>query len=250
LCSLACEVGRPKWFASPPWGSSIGGCCRWPAAARGRRCRQGRTAPVGTGDHAPFRAWRRTPFGIDRAGTAASGRRVRSPVVARSASPQPRHRVVSLPFFRGRLGGADRRRRAKLLVALGQGRGNVGFLVALLVVAGIVAWKLVFKYRTVAGDAALASMRSMFDHLRTRASSGAVCGAALQPTIGRGWIDVARGVFYRRADGERETKKRKPAVPLPPELHDHLRRWKRRGQRFAVEWYGEPVTSRNCPVLC
>ena len=52
-----------------------------------------------------------------------------------------------------------------------------------------------------------------------------------------------RGVFYRRADGERETKKRKPAVPLPPELHDHLRRWKRRGQRFAVEWYGEPVTS-------
>jgi hypothetical protein len=61
-----------------------------------------------------------------------------------------------------------------------------------------------------------------------------VCGAALQPTVGRGWIDVARGVFYRRAEGERETKKRKP-VPLPPELHDHIRRWKRRGQRFAVE---------------
>jgi uncharacterized protein (TIGR04222 family) len=59
----------------------------------------------------------------------------------------------------------------KLLVALGQGRGNVGFLVALLVVAGVVAWKLVFKYRTVAGDSALASMRSMFDHLRTRTSS-------------------------------------------------------------------------------
>jgi integrase len=79
--------------------------------------------------------------------------------------------------------------------------------------------------------------------LYTGTRAGAVCGAALQPTIGRGWIDVARGVFYRRAEGERETKKRKPPVPLPPELHDHLRRWKRQGQRFAVEWYGEPVTS-------
>jgi NAD(P)-dependent dehydrogenase (short-subunit alcohol dehydrogenase family) len=56
-------------------------------------------------------------------------------------------------------------------------------------------------------------------------------------------LNVARGVFYRRADGERETKKQKPPVPLPPELHNHLRRWKRRGQRFAVEWYGKPVTS-------
>jgi integrase len=78
--------------------------------------------------------------------------------------------------------------------------------------------------------------------LYTGTRAGAVCGAALQPTVGRGWIDVARGVFYRRADGERETKKRKPSIPLPPELHGHLRRWKRRGQRFAVEWYGEPVT--------
>jgi integrase len=78
--------------------------------------------------------------------------------------------------------------------------------------------------------------------LYTGTRAGAVCGAALLPTTGRGWIDVARGVFYRRADGERETKKRKPSIPLPPELHGHLRRWKRRGQRFAVEWYGEPVT--------
>jgi integrase len=70
--------------------------------------------------------------------------------------------------------------------------------------------------------------------LYTGTRAGAVCGAALQPTIGRGWIDVGRGVFYRRADGERETKKRKPSIPLPPELHGHLRRWKHRGQRFAV----------------
>jgi integrase len=73
----------------------------------------------------------------------------------------------------------------------------------------------------------------------TRAS--AVCGAALEPTVGRGWIDVDRGVFYRRAAGVRETKKRQPAVPLPPGLLAHLRRWERRGQRFAVEWNRDPV---------
>jgi hypothetical protein len=50
----------------------------------------------------------------------------------------------------------------------------------------------------------------------TRAS--AVCGAALQPTVGHGWIDLDRGVFYRRPAGQRETKKRQPPVPLP----DHL----------------------------
>src|SRR5215468_6113341 len=63
--------------------------------------------------------------------------------------------------------------------------------------------------------------------LYTGTRAGAICGAALQPTVGRGWIDIARGVFYRRPEGERETKKRKPPVPLPPELHGHLRRWKR-----------------------
>ena len=74
----------------------------------------------------------------------------------------------------------------------------------------------------------------------TRAS--AVCGAALQATVGHGWVDLDRGVFYRRPAGHRETKKRQPPVPLPDQLLAHLRRWKRRGQRFAVEW--------NCEVRC
>jgi hypothetical protein len=73
----------------------------------------------------------------------------------------------------------------------------------------------------------------------TRAS--AVCGAALEPTVGRGWIDLDRGVFYRRPAGRLETKKRQPPVPMPPGLLAHLRRWRRRGQRFAVEWNREAV---------
>lgn len=75
----------------------------------------------------------------------------------------------------------------------------------------------------------------------TRAS--AVCGAALQPTAGYGWIDLDRGVFYRRPVGQRETKKRQPPVPLPDHLLAYLRRWQRRGQRFAVEWNGHSVKS-------
>lgn len=73
----------------------------------------------------------------------------------------------------------------------------------------------------------------------TRAS--AVCAAALGPTPGAAWIDLERGIFYRRAEGERETKKRKPPVRLPSRLLAHLRRWKKLGQRYAVEWRAEPV---------
>jgi integrase len=71
--------------------------------------------------------------------------------------------------------------------------------------------------------------------------SGAVCAAALEPTEGAGWIDLERGIFYRRPKGQRETKKRRPPVPLPNRLLAHLRRWRRHGQRFAVEWNGNPV---------
>ena len=54
---------------------------------------------------------------------------------------------------------------------------------------------------------------------------------------------MTNAVFYRRPAGRRETSKRQPPVPLPPGLLAHLRPWKRRSQRFAVEWNGAPVAS-------
>lgn len=75
----------------------------------------------------------------------------------------------------------------------------------------------------------------------TGSRAGAICAAALQPTTGHGWIDLERGVFYRRPRGRRETKKRQPPVPLPRKLLAHMRRWKRLGQRFCVEWNRAPV---------
>jgi integrase len=75
----------------------------------------------------------------------------------------------------------------------------------------------------------------------TRAS--AICGASFRHASGRGFVDLGAGVFYRRAVGARETKKRQPPVKLPPRLLAHMRRWHRRGlcAEFVVEWEGKPV---------
>lgn len=98
--------------------------------------------------------------------------------------------------------------------------------------------------------------------LYTGTRSGAVCGAATRPTEGHGFVDYDRGVFYRRAEGKRETKKRQPPVRLPDRLLAHMRRWATTEVRiktenrcksrtvgrmishdFVVEWQGEPVLS-------
>ncbi len=98
--------------------------------------------------------------------------------------------------------------------------------------------------------------------LYTGTRSAAICGAALAPTEGRGFVDLDRGVFYRKGQGDRETKKRQPAVRLPDRLLAHMRRWvatpikvktgvrgksKTAGRMishdYVVEWNGEPVLS-------
>jgi integrase len=75
--------------------------------------------------------------------------------------------------------------------------------------------------------------------------SSAICGAALMPAVGRGHVDLERGVFYRRGIGRRQTKKRQPPVKLAPRLLAHLRRWQRLGlsKKSVVEWNGSPVQS-------
>jgi integrase len=77
--------------------------------------------------------------------------------------------------------------------------------------------------------------------LYTGTRARAICSAAFEPFEGHGYIDVERGVFYRRPAGAPETKKRRPPVPLPARLLAHVRRWERLGQRFCVEWNGAAV---------
>jgi integrase len=106
-----------------------------------------------------------------------------------------------------------------------------------------------YRYREVqkgfaTGRRSLAHVaRFILVALYTGTRAGAICGAALAPEAGKGWIDLESGVFYRRAAGRRETKKRQTPVRLPPRLLCHLRRWARLGvsNRYVVEFNGEPV---------
>jgi integrase len=78
--------------------------------------------------------------------------------------------------------------------------------------------------------------------LYTGSRASVIASAALQPEPGRPYVDTETGIYHRRPAGERQTKKRKPNVPLPPRLLSHIRRWKRQGARYVVEWHGKPVT--------
>ena len=74
---------------------------------------------------------------------------------------------------------------------------------------------------------------------------GAVLTAAINPGDGRAFVDVANGIFYRLAEGARETNIRQPPASLPPRLRAHLERWMRLGivRDFLVEWHGKPIQS-------
>jgi integrase len=76
--------------------------------------------------------------------------------------------------------------------------------------------------------------------LYTGARAGRICSAALGPASDRGYIDLEHGLFIPQA-GRIETKKRQPSIRLPRRLLAHLRRWRKSGQRYVVEWRGQPV---------
>ncbi|NLF17766.1 MAG: site-specific integrase [Lentisphaerae bacterium] len=59
----------------------------------------------------------------------------------------------------------------------------------------------------------------------TGSRPGVVVGAALSVREGAGYVDLQRGVFYRRAQGAAETNKRKPPIRLPKRALAHFRRW-------------------------
>jgi integrase len=75
--------------------------------------------------------------------------------------------------------------------------------------------------------------------------AGAIASASPIAAIGRSYVDLDRGVYYRRPQGKQETNKRQPPMPIPPRLLAHLRRWKARkiiAQHF-VEFNGAGVAS-------
>jgi integrase len=81
--------------------------------------------------------------------------------------------------------------------------------------------------------------------LYTGTRSGAICNAALTSAIGRGYVDLDNGLFYRRGLGDPETKKRQPTIEIPNRLLAHMRRWRRLrlSNSAVIEYEARPVQS-------
>jgi integrase len=81
--------------------------------------------------------------------------------------------------------------------------------------------------------------------LYTGTRAGAIAAASPYAEPGRSYVDLERGIFYRKAIGKRATKKRQTPAPIPPRLLAHLRRWRNRKLIAAcfVEFNGKPVAS-------
>lgn len=66
--------------------------------------------------------------------------------------------------------------------------------------------------------------------------------ASFHQESGRPWVDVDGGIFYRSWEGEMvPDNKRANPVRIPSRLLSHLRRWKRNGARYVIEYRGRPV---------
>ena len=81
--------------------------------------------------------------------------------------------------------------------------------------------------------------------LYTGTRAGAIATASPYREEGRSYVDLDRGIFYRKAIGRRSTKKRQTPVPIPPRLLVHMRRWESRRLIAAcfVEFNGKPIAS-------
>jgi integrase len=80
--------------------------------------------------------------------------------------------------------------------------------------------------------------------LYTGSRNGDICGAAILPSINRGYVDLSRGTFKRKPDNKKETSKRQPTTPLPPRLLAHMRRWQRLGisRHSVIEFEGKAIS--------
>ncbi|WP_164936909.1 tyrosine-type recombinase/integrase [Bradyrhizobium vignae] len=75
--------------------------------------------------------------------------------------------------------------------------------------------------------------------------AGAIAAASPIPAIGRSYVDLERGRYYRLKQGSAKTNKRQPTVPIPLRLLAHLRRWHRVNPeaKHFVEYNGKAVSS-------
>jgi integrase len=111
------------------------------------------------------------------------------------------------------------------------------------------AWRMRQTWKGQPSDRATGKhiARFILVALYTGTRAGAICAAGFERVIGRSYIDLDGGIFYRAVLGARKTNKRQPPVHLPPRLLAHIRRWRRRGiaKSAVVEWNAKPVQRIN-----
>ncbi|RWG02539.1 site-specific integrase [Mesorhizobium sp.] len=71
--------------------------------------------------------------------------------------------------------------------------------------------------------------------LYTGSRKQALLGVQWMANVSGGWIDLTRGIIYRKAAEQEETKKRQPAAKLGRRILAHLRRWKRLDETARAE---------------
>jgi integrase len=71
----------------------------------------------------------------------------------------------------------------------------------------------------------------------------AICAMQWMPNTQGGWVDLERGVMFRKGEGERETNKRRTPVKLGRRLLAHMKRWKQmdRGLRHIIRYEGQGI---------
>ncbi|HEV7253821.1 MAG TPA: site-specific integrase [Mesorhizobium sp.] len=84
--------------------------------------------------------------------------------------------------------------------------------------------------------------------LYTGTRPGAILSLQWMPNVTGGWVNLEKGVIFRRAEGERVAhNKRKPPVKMAPRLKVHMARWRRldQGLKFVVHYQGAQITKPN-----
>ena len=61
------------------------------------------------------------------------------------------------------------------------------------------------------------------------------------PALHSGWFDLDAGLMYRKGTAERSTNKRRTPARIPRQLLAHLKRWKKNGATWAVEYKGDRI---------
>lgn len=63
------------------------------------------------------------------------------------------------------------------------------------------------------------------------------------PSTMTGWVDLERGIIYRKGSEEGQSKKRRTPVPISDRLLAHMRRWKKNSTTHVIEFEGKPIKS-------